>query len=632
MKAEAEDGKTPTFQVSDAGIWQIDLGDGQGWRDVTYANGQPVSAITDTPTEDKFFQTVEVVGDSLHIVMKGGEELNVPIVKDFLCQIVTESEGVQLFDVGVTREFTVNMRGVETTLVTAPEGWTAELTEPVDGADGMKTALLRVTSPSAGGTRATASTSKDVSILATSGKYACLAKIQVESTGVDPNAPRITVANSTTVVPTHSTLTFDVVLTNATTWKYICQPTGDTAPTAETILSEGTKGSGTSVTVSDLSGDTAYTIYVVAYEGAKVSEVASVENRTKAAPIDYYQNYQDGKDIMIGDLVVNISTYPDAQLLKPSELTNDIISNGGLIFVDNSDDTDMAFEITGESINMGEIVMIGRYPQRAQATVSGPEMRCKFNAAFKNLRIVESMSDKNLFTTTNATYDPTLYVEDCTIIPISNVIYDSHNTFNFKKVCFSNSIIKLVTANKPFYSTKAKASYTQQLISLKNNVFYAEEPMQNYIVNMGDGKTAYQTNQLAVEVIGNTFYNIYQPNIMIRAYILTSLNVSENVGYYDGTINAKNYLTGVYDVVNFSDDQATVSYNYLYTDPVTTSNFWSLKHTGNYQPTNNQNGEGAPDNPFLSADVMTGYFPINASVVTTGAGATYDTKLWMSFE
>lgn len=290
VKAVAEDGKTPTFQVADDGSWQVDLGDGQGWRDVTYADGSKVSAITDTPTEDKFFQTVEVVGDSLHIVMQNGEVLDVPIVKGFLCQIV-DGEGnvitdVQSFDMGVTKEFAVNMRGVENWILTAPEGWTAELSEPVAGADDMKTATLSVTSPAP--TRATASTAKDVSILASSGKYSCIAKIQVESTGIDPNAPRITVSTSTSVVPTYATLTFDVVLTNATTWKYICQPSSEQAPTADEIMSTGTEGSGTSVTVSGLEGETDYTIYMVAYADDQVSDVASAQNRTLVAPVDYY--------------------------------------------------------------------------------------------------------------------------------------------------------------------------------------------------------------------------------------------------------------------------------------------------------------------------------------------------------
>ena len=87
------------------------------------------------------------------------------------------------------------MRGVENWILTAPAGWTAELSEPVAGADDMKTATLSVTSPAP--TRATASTAKDVSILANSGKYSCIAKIQVERTGIDPNAPRSTVSTST---------------------------------------------------------------------------------------------------------------------------------------------------------------------------------------------------------------------------------------------------------------------------------------------------------------------------------------------------------------------------------------------------------------------------------------------------
>ena len=177
--------------------------------------------------------------------------------------------------------------------------------------------------------------------------------------------------------------------------------------------------------------------------------------------------------------------YPEAQLLKPSELTAAIITAGGLIFVDNSDAADLSFTISGASINMGDIVLIGRYPERAQATISGPELRCKYNAAFKNLHIAAS-GNYNLFTTTNATYDPTLHVEDCTVDAAYNVVYDSHNTQNFKSVYFGNSIVKMTVANKPFYSTKAKDAHTQQLIRLDNNVFYAETPLQNYLINCGD--------------------------------------------------------------------------------------------------------------------------------------------------
>lgn len=268
-------------------------------------------------------------------------------------------------------------------------------------------------------------------------------------------------------------------------------------------------------------------------------------------------------------------------------------------------------------------------PERAQATISGPELRCKYNAAFKNLHIAAS-GNYNLFTTTNATYDPTLHVEDCTVDAAYNVVYDSHNTQNFKSVYFGNSIVKMTVANKPFYSTKAKDAHTQQLIRLDNNVFYAETPLQNYLINCGDRSQAFQTTRLQVEVTNNTIYNIYQPNIMIRAYVLAGLTVTKNVGYYTG-VTAKNYLTGVYDTAGFTADKAEVTYNYLYTAPVSDTNFWSAKHTGSYTPANNQMGDGV-EAPFSSMDAAKGYFPVDASVVKTGAGATYDTKAWFKAE
>lgn len=579
---------------------------------------------------DKFFEEVKVDGGDLYIRLLGGEELRIPIVSDFFCRIITPTEGVQTFDAGATKRFVVEIRGVEQVKLSAPEGWTARLTDAVD-----ERAELIVTAPAAV-TRATADTSKDVAIEAfAAGGLSTVAKIQVESTGTAPAAPTVAVTNSATVEPTQSALTFDVAPSaNADGWKYLCLKSTEAAPAADKVLADGTAGAGTSVTVENLEANTAYTIYVVAYAGDLTSEVASVGNTTAAAPVpteaDYYREYLDGGNITLGDLTISKAAYPEAQLLKPSELTAAIITAGGLIFVDNSDAADLSFTIAGTSINMGDIVLIGRYPEREQATISGPELRCKYNAAFKNLHIAAS-GNYNLFTTTNATYDPTLHVEDCTVDATYNVVYDSHNTQNFKKIYFGNSIVKMTVANKPFYSTKVKEKeHTQQLIRLDNNVFYAETPLQNYLINCGDRSQAFQTTRLQIEVTNNTLYNIYQPNIMIRAYVLAGLTVTKNVGYYTG-VTAKNYLTGVYDTAGFTADKAEVTYNYLYTTPVTDANFWSAKHTGSYTPVNNQMGEGV-EAPFSSMDAAKGYFPINTSVVTTGAGAVYDTKKWFKAE
>lgn len=299
VKAEAEDGVTPQFRVDEStGYWQVSYDSGKNFSNVLDTAGKPVSAVGSGEVTDKFFETVRVDGDNFYIKLLDGQELNIPILKDFICRIITTTEGVQMFDSGVTKRFDVEMRGVDAAIVTAPKGWTARLTDPVE-----EMAQLIVTAPgtlsTTTQTRATADASQDVAILATSGKYSCIAKIQVESTGAEAVAPTISIANSATVVPTNDALTFDVTLSsNADRWKYICQKSEVTeAPDAAKILAEGTPVAGTSVTVEGLEGETSYTIYAVAYVGDLTSEVASVSNTTAAQPVDPNDYYASGVEI-----------------------------------------------------------------------------------------------------------------------------------------------------------------------------------------------------------------------------------------------------------------------------------------------------------------------------------------------
>lgn len=299
VNAVAEDGVTPQFRVDETtGVWQINTtGEESGWTNVKNTAGEDVSAIGGTVT-DKFFDSVRTEGNVLYIKLLGGEELQIPIVEDFFCRIVTTTEGVQTFGAGETKRFVVEIRGVETTLVTCPEGWTAHLTEPAS-----EQAELVVTAPVPGastlGTRATANSSQDVAILATTGKYSCISKIQVESTGQEVEAPTISVALSATTLPTESTLTFEAQLSaNADGWKYICQKSDVVElPDAAKIFADGTTVAGSSVTVEGLEAETTYKIFAVAYTGDLTSEVSTAEGTTTAIPADPNDYYASGVEI-----------------------------------------------------------------------------------------------------------------------------------------------------------------------------------------------------------------------------------------------------------------------------------------------------------------------------------------------
>ncbi len=415
VKAEAEDGVTPQFRVDETtGCWQVSYDGGKTYDNVLDTAGNPVKAVGSNEVTDKFFEAVRIEGDCLYIKLLDGRELLIPILKDFLCQIVTPTEGVQLFDAGATKRFEVKMTGVDQTIVTAPEGWTARLTEAVEGV-----AELVVTAPAAG-TRATANSEQDVAILAVSGKYSCISKIQVECTGAEAVAPTVEVALSGTVVPTASTLTFDVTVSaNADGWKYLCLESAETAPDAAKVLSDGTAVVGSSVTVEGLKAETAYTIYVVAYAGELFSEVVSAEGTTAAEaldPNDYYVSGVEIEGVVYSQdserLKLVTAENPDTELALSSTLS--------VYFLDGGEANNSFAITTANNYMQNDAVFIGRYADRKTKLNLKNQFHLRNRDAvfaFKNLEIdMRNGANSQLFTMTNDVGGAkTLIFEDCDI-------------------------------------------------------------------------------------------------------------------------------------------------------------------------------------------------------------------------
>ena len=184
VKANGESGKTPTFNVDSEGYWQVSYDGGKNYSYI-YKEGtnDKVSATGDgsAPTEDKNFKSVTVENNELVLVLAGEDAptIRIPIVSDFECSFAAEDlKQVQEFSAGEVKEFTMTVRGVENTMITAPEGWSAKFSK-----EAGKENVLVVTAPVSSAkmmTRATADNSTDIAVLATSGKYAMIAKIQVK--------------------------------------------------------------------------------------------------------------------------------------------------------------------------------------------------------------------------------------------------------------------------------------------------------------------------------------------------------------------------------------------------------------------------------------------------------------------
>lgn len=181
QQAVGQNGDTPEFRIEEStNYWQVKFGAGE-WQYVL-SNGEKVQATTETiNNEDKFFQSVEVKGGYLEVVMKDGQTLTMPIVDGLTCEIITEgvagfSGNVLSVAAGATVKLNVNLSG-DNFIVTAPYGWIATLGEPADGK-----AELSLTAPASASTftRATADNTKDVVVQANKGINWAVDKIQIQ--------------------------------------------------------------------------------------------------------------------------------------------------------------------------------------------------------------------------------------------------------------------------------------------------------------------------------------------------------------------------------------------------------------------------------------------------------------------
>lgn len=284
------DGKTPQFRVDSENFWQVSYDGGSNWEYVLNGD-QKVKADTAVGTTDPFFADVKVEGDKLVLtLLEGGTSYEIPIYAGFKC-IISGAESVVEFDYNATKTFDVDMEGVENTIVTAPAGWTAALTakDPAPAA-GTPAYTLTVTAPAPAGTRAEADSRTDVSILAVSANgLSTIAKLLVNTTGTVLHQPSVKDVKFDLTATTETSLTFSVVTDDATGWKYICQPTAETAPDAAKVMADGTAGIEGANTVNGLTKNTAYTIYVVAYYDSTLSELRTEKARTLKGVTDYWE-------------------------------------------------------------------------------------------------------------------------------------------------------------------------------------------------------------------------------------------------------------------------------------------------------------------------------------------------------
>ncbi len=424
-------------------------------------------------------------------------------------------------------------------------------------------------------------------------------------------------------------LTFNVEMVNAEKYYYLCQPSSEKAPTAEEVVSNGTETTATKLTITGLNEATAYTLYVVAVKGDAKSPVASAEGKTKSSATDYYELYNTNGFVTIGDYTFTKEDWGDATLVTTDKLTTKNLTSGGIVFVEqgNADFT------TESNLQLGKnLTLIGRYNNQ-QPTINTKKLQltggCSYN--FVNMRITNGTTTDNFFTTDNGSVvDPisSIIIKDCTLEPFKHVI--SVNKYAVKSCIIDNCVIKLNNTFGVFIVANDNIEpYTNlfEFLKVTNCVIYSESEIQSYLIGANSIKR--NMPNVTIEFTYNTIYNIYR-NPYINLYNAKQVDVEYNVAYSSETGNDKSFVS-VTNAVETNVGPYIVSNNYGYT---VGKKFISNHSKCVVEITEENNTYVSNEEsriPFSSANASIGYFPVNTTVVTNGAGASYETKLWYNW-
>ena len=616
VKATGTNGATPKFSVDADGYWTVSYDDGATFVQVKDASGKPVNALPSGEVSDPYFKSADYdkATGVFSLVLKDGTSLTLPVVSSFFCSIAGADE-MQVFNYAETKTYVVTLEGVSQTVVSAPSGWNASLNGTV----------LSVTSPAS--TKAIlADTNEDVSILALSASgYATVAKVKVRLSDtpivVNPTAA-LTLGEVTA-----TSISFNVALSDADTWKYMVLTADQNAPAADAINASGIVGEGASATVENLSAGTDYVVYVLPMKGSKVGAVASLPASTSQATInDYYQAYSDGKDIMVAGVKYNKATNGDATLVTATQVDQDlkpsIHQKAGVFFLEQNEGCN--FNIPSVTEITGKVVLISRYADKNAALKPTMCMKLKSGSLImKNIDFDMSLINGGTnagyaFNNANSTERfNALHLDGCNIKQIQKpILYANVPKYGFKSVVVENCRFQVIATNNTplfnFYKSTVLDTYEEMVF--KDNVVYnaACSPVQimSYDHNTAQTGTTWNAN---MTIENNIFYNVPSGNGYFKFYRLKSLSMRGNVFWADPAGTPASYC-----FILYSPDQdaaaLTISDNIAYG----LSKAWSIAHSSSTVKPDPNVIDKLGDTPFESFSFDTGAYVLKSEYAAYG--------------
>lgn len=485
--AVGQNGATPEFRIEEGtNYWQVKFGAGE-WQYVVNSNGDKVQATTETvSTGDQFFNSVEVKEGYLEVVMKDGQTLKMPIVDGLTCEIITE--GVAGFNgnvlsvtAGATVKLNVNISG-DNSIVTAPYGWIATLSEPADDK-----AVLSLTAPAsqASLSRAVADNTMDVVLQANKGINWAVDKIQVQIGENEGGGDEGEVTSYFKEYNNGKTITIAGIEIKKTDWE------GVSGFVVKSISSTGNGTDDNKITQNGIYFVQPGAIAVYAYTGAVTNMFILRDNSS--------------------DKTAVLKMNEPAKLNNNTDPTNSKFLCEGLNF-DASEATNYQFTANG---NFGNMIFINCSMKfsTAKSVVYISTDKTINSVIFENCKInLTGRTEKQIFNIQKTKLS--------SISLINNIFYAENNDvetqiFNFGTssdapsfTMKNNTFVNVVPQSSGFVNCKSISN-----ISVENNLFYSSNYKSNQLLfrYVGDNEDgAISTTGVAKNNYGNKGTKIWK--------------------------------------------------------------------------------------------------------------------------
>lgn len=626
-----QNGVTPKFSVNAAGNWTVSYDGGKNWTEVLDENGKTVKAVAEGGESDSYFANVEYTDEALVLTLKNGMSYTAPVVGGFLFKISGAPEGDVTFKYGEKKTFGIEQKGVFSTSVICPEGWNAWLSE----------SILTVQAPASAEatTKAViADSRKDVSVIAISeAGHIAIAKVQVYLDGqtmVEDPAAGIKLVEAKS-----ASLTFSVVLENASAWHYMFRKTSEAAPSRSEVITSGTEGTDNySLTFESLMAETSYTLYVVPSNASGNGPLASCEASTTAYS-NLYEAWEAGMDIKIGGVAYNKASYGAGTLISEGTAA---VATPGVYFIAPGAEVSL-----NQCVFNGSVMLIGNESgiRSSVHVING----CDYNlgsesaehhiVAFKNVSITNDNLNRRILSVASTNIGRVV-LENCYLGLNEDLLWRQKAGQNLNDMSIIDCDIRVMNdkddRGRALIQTwnGAAADYTLGSFTAKNNVVWSDgEPRPFYFI---DARFANGIEFAAVDIENNTLYNVAGVDTGSRRGLVTvnkisgDVTIKNNIAYQTNPVDKGTAGESKLLILSTKgEDREITSVNtggnwswYPHTTFMVGINkafYWGSAEGVSLGLKLNGNAIDSIEEPFESADVKTGTFVKKAAFADAGA-------------